>query len=184
MRHALRSGACASVVLAVCTSPLATAVLAQTGSEQRPKMTVTGGRRLGEHAERKRGNPAPPVAEFHLRSMDVASKPNGVSVSMAVDIFDTRANVTYLWKLRVTALDPKKVIWERLYDNQMFKFANGANAHPTFAETVQLPAGDYRAEVTLYEIPDGFRLEALKDKATSKGQTVLRGVRKMAVGAG
>jgi hypothetical protein len=176
MRVALWAKVC---TLAVCTSVVTSSLVGQTGSgqERKSRMTIQRGR----GAALKNGKPAPAVAEFHLRSMDVSSAGNSLVVKSGVDIFETRTNVAYLWKLKIVAGDAKKVVLERRFDDQMFKFQDGVNAHPTFAETVQLPAGDYRVEVTLYEIPDGFNLDALKTKATSKAQSVLRGVRTVSV---
>lgn len=121
------------------------------------------------------------VANFHLHRMSATVRGNVVRVSAAVALFDRRPNVSYVWVLR--AYDPQKnIVFERYYDDQVFRINPGLDVDPTFDDAFPLGPGSFRVTLSLYELFPGSGLPRLKaDRAAARSQEILRGVQQVRI---
>lgn len=120
---------------------------------------------------------------MHLDAMNVSMENGRVVANARASLFDRRNDVAYVWNLAAIDESTRETVAQKLYKDQIFDFAGGRNAHPTFSDGLDLPAGRYRVMLTLYEVPrnTGFDIDSLKDREKSKGQRVLVGVGKIEV---
>jgi hypothetical protein len=100
---------------------------------------------------------APGVISLHkseLRALEVAG--NTVHVKAAISVAVNREGASYVWAVHV--LDPadgKTVLYQRIYDDQVFPVPFGVYVRPTFEDQLDLPLpqGDYVLRVGAYPVP-------------------------------
>lgn len=105
------------------------------------------------------------VASGLMRLVGVETAGNTVHVAAEAFIHDTRPGMRFVWAVRV--LDPndkEAVLYERLYDNQVFDLLGLQARAATFEDKlpVPLPAGKYRLELTWFGVPPESGLAGLK----------------------
>jgi hypothetical protein len=89
-----------------------------------------------------------------------------VNINAQVQIWDVTGNNRYVWLLRVypggVTRTPKNLLQEHHYFEQVFTPPVGETVNPTFNESLELPNGSYRVEVTTYCVPPDFRLDKIE----------------------
>lgn len=99
------------------------------------------------------------ISSSAMKGMQVVAVGNEVEIDAEAYIKDIRPGMTYVWSIRVLdAVDHKKVLVERRYDDQVFSIPDSQVLEPTFRDriTVNLPDGNYMIEAVIYEVDPKF----------------------------
>ena len=133
---------------------------------------------------RERGQPSPMIADFSFHNLNAVAIAGAVAVDADVDVYDTRDDVSYLWRVVARPkADKTTLVFETFYHERRFRPVPGERFQPNFGAIVDLAPGTYIIEVSLIEVPDGFAVEALEDEETANAQRVLAGFREVTVAA-
>ncbi len=117
------------------------------------------------HAPTVSAQPRPDVVRAaNFTEMNVAVAGRRVAVSGEVQIYDTVPGLRYIWLLRIYRHDKAKTLLkEHHYLDQAIVMPDGdVNMTPAFDDMIELPAGAYRVELTLYAVPPNFQFKRVK----------------------
>jgi hypothetical protein len=115
------------------------------------------------------------VAGATMHLADATVQGNSVHIAAMGHIRDTQPNVVYLWGVRVLDLkDRHKVLFEKLYKDQIFSMPEQQERPVTFEDVIQvpLPRGTYLLDVAVYHVGPGQTLASLADPVSSQGSRV------------
>lgn len=108
----------------------------------------------------------PSIASYTMKSLEVQAVKNKVHIVASAHIRDTRPNMRFVWSVR--ALSPAKqgaVVFEKLYDNQVFALPENQELSPTFEDilVLPLPKGTYLIEVSVFLVTPGKGLAGVRN---------------------
>ncbi len=149
------------VALGVATTFATSSLLAQVRPKSRKKPTATATLQV-KIADAPNDQFSRVAALTHgtvsVDLLNVTPGPNGLVVTGQASVRELRPNVAYVWALRVRDAAAKTVLAESRYDTQVFQVPRDTQTLlPTFDDTLRLPlpAGKYKVELALYEVPPG-----------------------------
>jgi len=126
--------------------------------------------------------PAQLIATGRMQEVDILAEGTDVKVQATARVHETRPLISYYWKVRVRDKATRDIVLERFYDEKPFK-PDAVESEPSFAETLQLPPGEYKVVVFLFHFPDGFDMGILDDPEVARpyimtsggGDVIVRG---------
>ncbi|WP_337176638.1 hypothetical protein [Paludisphaera sp.] len=124
---------------------------------------------------------SPEVSKFTLGEVEAAASGNEATISAKAAISDSRPNIRYAWGLRIRERTTREVVLEQLYADRAFDRGGAEFAKPIFEDVVTLPAGDYKAVVSLYDIHATRDPSALTDATFAENHLAGRNVREFTV---
>ncbi len=174
------------LLLGVGSSVLTSALL----SRQHRARASDIGTVTGSISPRVPGAPAPvrnpgrdtSFASGAMRQYSVQVDGKTVFVSAEAYIRDTRPNVRYVWSVRVSDVkDSSKVLFQKLYDTQVFSLPEEREAVPTFNDVIKLPlpSGTYHLEVAPYMVTPVDGLDGTRNPLLHKKLRGPAGVKKI-----
>lgn len=182
------------LALGVCSSVVTSSVLAQVRSRKAKVSAASTAPIQSRTIDSRTGpvgsfakpalppeRPAGTYAMFNLLNLKAEADGQGVKVFAHVDLQDAREHIKYMWSLTVVDADLGTPVSRINYDQQQFSLPPSRRSAPTFSETLNLPAGQYRVRLDLFEIPPGFDIKSLEGKDIQRSQRVLGGVRTVSV---
>jgi hypothetical protein len=125
-------------------------------------------------------------ASMRWHGLDVQTAGHTVSLTARAEIYETTPALHYTWLVRLyDSGSPKshKLIDEKVYAHQRFWLAQDGEARltPTFAETMELEAGEYRVEVSLLSFPADLDLSAIKPGVNPPAASRVAGNRRFTI---
>ena len=117
------------------------------------------------HAPAVLAQPGPDVVRATaLTQLDVAAVGRQVTVSGEAQVYDTVPGSRYIWLLRIYRHDRQKTLLkEHHYLDQAVALPEGdVSMSPDFNDVIELPAGAYRVELTLYAVRPDFQFKAVR----------------------
>jgi hypothetical protein len=160
------------VAVSVTTSMVTSKVMAQRKKRKVPSSAVVSGAFF------------PSNGITSIDSVNVALSPEGLHVKGKATIRDFRPNVAFVWSIRVRDPALRRIVAERRYDTQVFQPRQDTHElSPTFEDTInpRLPAGIYKIELVLYEVPPGG-VALLDDPDMGEHQLMAKNTMKVTIG--
>jgi hypothetical protein len=110
------------------------------------------------------------LASSRIYNMTVQFDGQQVKVGASAAIREKRPRVSLLWGLKVMD-SARNDLDLRLYDKQVIKLPAGIiDSWPTFKDAVNLPSGDYKVQLALYEVTPDLDISLLKTDPGTESQ--------------
>ena len=120
-----------------------------------------------------------------LSHLDVAVTGRQVAVSGNVEAVDKVPGSSYIWLLRVYTNDKQRqLLKEHHYLDQAVTLPEGEVAmNPAFNDTIELPPGGYKVELTMYAVPPDFPFKKVKFGEDMRKKAIIKvsGLRKVEI---
>jgi hypothetical protein len=120
--------------------------------------------------------PADVARTARLSQMNVAVTGQQVIITAKAEVYDTVPGHNYIWLLRIYESDKgKQLLKEHHYLQQPSALPQGElQMTPAFNDLIELPAGSYKAELSIYAVPPGFPVNAWKFGEDIKKKAVIK----------
>ena len=151
-----------SGILARNASARAQAQAGQTPDGEKISKTIVP---AGEAAGAKGGGDTSRiVAKSHLETFQVTADGPQVKIFSSVSLMNKHRAGVYMWRLRAYQDGLEVAQLDTFYKDQIFEVPPSGLMNPTFTETIQLPQGKHRVQLTLHHMEKGYDLNQMIDE--------------------
>lgn len=154
------------VIIAGITVVMTRALIVHAATQTTNEAVHPGGRTINTVNPPKNVFPVPDgmVRAAHLPQMNVEVAHQQVAVSGKAEVYDTIPGIRYIWLLRVyESKQQRRLIQEHHYlDHARILPEGEVTMNHAFSDIFDLPAGDYKVELTMYGVSPKFQVNDIK----------------------